>query len=202
MSSTVNTAPERGTETPVRPRPRRITELLLLLVALAIGVGANILVDPERAQADPRHIIMSGTVLGVGALLVHVVLWIRARYADPYLLPLAVALNGLGLAMIHRIDLIAAPPRHRFEAQLIWTLAGMKGMVVNSRGEYITRPIKTSFREGLSVLEYFNNSHGSRKGLADTALRTRSADILSGAPDLPIDYADARLDSVVADDRP
>ncbi len=45
----------------------------------------------------------------------------------------------------------------------IWTLAGMKGMVVNSRGEYITRPIKTSFREGLSVLEYFNNSHGSRK---------------------------------------
>ncbi|KSU60722.1 MULTISPECIES: YbaB/EbfC family nucleoid-associated protein [unclassified Gordonia (in: high G+C Gram-positive bacteria)] len=37
---------------------------------------------------------------------------------------------------------------------------------------------------------------------ADTALRTRSADILSGAPDLPIDYADARLDSVVADDRP
>lgn len=37
---------------------------------------------------------------------------------------------------------------------------------------------------------------------ADTALRTRSADILSGAPDLPIDYADARLDSVVTDDRP
>src|SRR5699024_407639 len=44
----------------------------------------------------------------------------------------------------------------------IWTLAGMKGMVVNSKGDYITRPIKTSFREGLSVLEYFNNSHGSR----------------------------------------
>jgi len=41
----------------------------------------------------------------------------------------------------------------------IWTLAGMKGMVVNSHGDYITRPIKTSFREGLSVLEYFNNSH-------------------------------------------
>ena len=43
---------------------------------------------------------------------------------------------------------------------------------MNSHGDYITRPIKTSFREGLSVLEYFNNSHGSRKGLADTALRT------------------------------
>ncbi|APT93276.1 DNA-directed RNA polymerase subunit beta' [Corynebacterium phocae] len=61
----------------------------------------------------------------------------------------------------------------------IWTLAGMKGMVVNSHGEYITRPIKTSFREGLSVLEYFNNSHGSRKGLADTALRTADSGYLT-----------------------
>lgn len=123
MSSTVNAAPERGTETPVRPRPRRITELLLLLVALAIGVGANILVDPERAQADPRHIIMSGTVLGVGALLVHVVLWIRARYADPYLLPLAVALNGLGLAMIHRIDL--STNQSAANTQVVWTGVAM-----------------------------------------------------------------------------
>ncbi|MDT0120629.1 FtsW/RodA/SpoVE family cell cycle protein [Kocuria sp. PD6] len=123
MSSTVNAAPERGTETPVRPRPRRITELLLLLVALVIGVGANILVDPERAQADPRHIIMSGTVLGVGALLVHVVLWIRARYADPYLLPLAVALNGLGLAMIHRIDL--STNQSAANTQVVWTGVAM-----------------------------------------------------------------------------
>ena len=61
----------------------------------------------------------------------------------------------------------------------IWTLAGMKGMVVNSRGEYITRPIKTSFREGLTVMEYFNNSHGSRKGLADTALRTADSGYLT-----------------------
>ena len=61
----------------------------------------------------------------------------------------------------------------------IWTLAGMKGMVTNSRGEYITRPIKTSFREGLSVMEYFNNSHGSRKGLADTALRTADSGYLT-----------------------
>lgn len=61
----------------------------------------------------------------------------------------------------------------------IWTLAGMKGMVTNSRGEYITRPVKTSFREGLSVLEYFNNSHGSRKGLADTALRTADSGYLT-----------------------
>lgn len=61
----------------------------------------------------------------------------------------------------------------------IWTLAGIKGMVVNSKGDYITRPIKTSFREGLSVMEYFNNSHGSRKGLADTALRTADSGYLT-----------------------
>ena len=54
-----------------------------------------------------------------------------------------------------------------------------RGMVTNSRGDYITRPIKTSFREGLSVLEYFNNSHGSRKGLADTALRTADSGYLT-----------------------
>ena len=48
-----------------------------------------------------------------------------------------------------------------------------------TQGDYITRPIKTSFREGLSVLEYFNNSHGSRKGLADTALRTADSGYLT-----------------------
>src|SRR5690348_16384036 len=48
----------------------------------------------------------------------------------------------------------------------------MKGLVSNPRGEMIPRPIRSSFREGLSVLEYFISTHGARKGLADTALRT------------------------------
>ncbi|WP_018023258.1 DNA-directed RNA polymerase subunit beta' [Corynebacterium ulceribovis] len=61
----------------------------------------------------------------------------------------------------------------------IRSLAGMKGMVTNPHGEYITRPIKSSFLEGLTVLEYFNNSHGSRKGLADTALRTADSGYLT-----------------------
>ncbi|ASE11855.2 FtsW/RodA/SpoVE family cell cycle protein [Kocuria rhizophila] len=107
----------------MRPRPRRVTELLLLLLALCIGVGANILVDPEQLDKDPGHIIVSGSVLGVGALLVHVVLWIRARYADPYLLPLAVALNGLGLAMIHRIDLSTG--QTAANTQVVWTAVAM-----------------------------------------------------------------------------
>ena len=58
-------------------------------------------------------------------------------------------------------------------------IAGMRGLVANPRGEIIPRPIKSSFREGLSVLEYFISTHGARKGLADTALRTAD----SGLPD-------------------
>ncbi len=58
-------------------------------------------------------------------------------------------------------------------------LAGMKGLVANPKGEMIPRPIKTNFREGLSVLEYFISTHGTRKGLADTALRTADSGYLT-----------------------
>src|SRR5699024_6208146 len=51
-------------------------------------------------------------------------------------------------------------------------IAGMRGLVANPKGEIITRPIKSSLREGLTVLEYFISTHGSRKGLAATARRT------------------------------
>ena len=53
-------------------------------------------------------------------------------------------------------------------------LAGMRGLMSDPKGEIIDRPIKANFREGLSVLEYFISTHGARKGLADTALRTLS----------------------------
>ena len=58
-------------------------------------------------------------------------------------------------------------------------IAGMRGLVANPRGEIIPRPIKSNFREGLSVLEYFISTHGARKGLADTALRTADAGYLT-----------------------
>ncbi|MCM8538513.1 MAG: DNA-directed RNA polymerase subunit beta' [Lentisphaeraceae bacterium] len=51
-------------------------------------------------------------------------------------------------------------------------LAGMRGLMAKPSGEIIERPIKSNFREGLTVLEYFISSHGARKGLADTALKT------------------------------
>jgi len=61
----------------------------------------------------------------------------------------------------------------------IRSLAGMKGLVTNPKGEFIPRPIKSSFREGLTVAEYFINTHGARKGLADTALRTADSGYLT-----------------------
>jgi len=67
----------------------------------------------------------------------------------------------------------------RGNAQQIRQIAGMKGLVSNPRGEMIPRPIKSSFREGLSVLEYFISTHGARKGLADTALRTADSGYLT-----------------------
>ncbi|CAG4932872.1 DNA-directed RNA polymerase subunit beta' [Acidithrix sp. C25] len=67
----------------------------------------------------------------------------------------------------------------RGNAQQIRQISGMKGLVSNPRGEMIPRPIKSSFREGLSVLEYFISTHGARKGLADTALRTADSGYLT-----------------------
>ncbi|HWJ66988.1 MAG TPA: DNA-directed RNA polymerase subunit beta', partial [Nocardioides sp.] len=58
-------------------------------------------------------------------------------------------------------------------------VGAMRGLVANPKGEIIPRPIKANFREGLSVLEYFISTHGARKGLADTALRTADSGYLT-----------------------
>ena len=58
-------------------------------------------------------------------------------------------------------------------------LAGMRGLMANPKGEIIERPVKANFMEGLDVLEYFTSTHGARKGLADTALRTADSGYLT-----------------------
>ena len=58
-------------------------------------------------------------------------------------------------------------------------LAGMRGLMTNPQGKTIETPVKSSFREGLTVLEYFVSSHGGRKGLADTALKTAESGYLT-----------------------
>ena len=79
-------------------------------------------------------------------------------------------------------------------------LAGMRGLVANPKGDIIESPIKSNFREGMSVLEYFISTHGARKGLADTALRTadsgyltrRLVDVAAGI--VIKDYGDENID--------
>ncbi|MBO5925114.1 MAG: DNA-directed RNA polymerase subunit beta' [Clostridia bacterium] len=67
----------------------------------------------------------------------------------------------------------------RGSARQIRQLSGMRGLMADPTGKTIELPVKASFREGLTVLEYFISSHGARKGLADTALRTASSGYLT-----------------------
>jgi DNA-directed RNA polymerase subunit beta' len=67
----------------------------------------------------------------------------------------------------------------RGSSKQIRQLAGMRGLIANPKGEIVERPIKANFMEGLTVLEYFISTHGARKGLADTALRTADSGYLT-----------------------
>ena len=67
----------------------------------------------------------------------------------------------------------------RGSAEQIRQLAGMRGLMARPSGEIIETPIKSNFREGLGVLEYFSSTHGARKGLADTALKTAESGYLT-----------------------
>ena len=73
-------------------------------------------------------------------------------------------------------------------------LAGMRGMMADPSGRIIPLPIRSNFREGLTALEYFISTHGSRKGLADTALRTADAGYLTRR------LVDVAQDAIISDD--
>ena len=107
------------------PRTRRNVELVLLVLALATSLGAWALVDIGVQGAWQQEVLTYGGALAALVLALHVVLRVRAPYADPTMLPIATVLNGLGLAMIHRIDL-ATPDRAAFAPrQLVWAAIGV-----------------------------------------------------------------------------
>lgn len=109
-------------------RPRRNTELVLLLLALCIGVGANLLGAVGMDRPITTEYWVQGAVLAILALVFHLVLRLKARYADPYILPIVVTLNGLGIAMIHRIDV--AEGDQAANRQLVWTVVAMGAAIV------------------------------------------------------------------------
>ncbi|MEW6774811.1 MAG: DNA-directed RNA polymerase subunit beta' [Bdellovibrionota bacterium] len=81
----------------------------------------------------------------------------------------------------------------RGSAQQIRQLAGMRGLMAKPSGEIIETPIEANFREGLSVLQYFISTHGARKGLADTALKTANSGYLTRR------LVDVAQDSIIFD---
>jgi DNA-directed RNA polymerase subunit beta' len=87
-------------------------------------------------------------------------------------------------AMVKNLDVLnpifmMANSGARGSFKQIRQLAGMRGLMANPKGDIIERPVKANFMEGLDVLEYFTSTHGARKGLADTALRTADSGYLT-----------------------
>ncbi|MCC9205689.1 FtsW/RodA/SpoVE family cell cycle protein [Arthrobacter sp. zg-Y769] len=111
------------------PKPRRNIEALLLLVALLVGVGANMIVGLDEDRAfDSDFWVQGGTLMAL-VVIFHIVLRFRAKYADPVILPIVTALNGIGLAMIHRLDITNGDDAA--DKQLLWsTVAVAAGIAV------------------------------------------------------------------------
>src|SRR4051812_41825008 len=113
--------------TPVVPPTRRNVELVLLLFAIAVAEAAYAIVGLTVQGAVPRDWWLVGGGLAPVVLCLHGILGWRARFPDPVILPIATVLNGLGLVMIHRLDLA-----HHFNKstslatrQLAWSAIGV-----------------------------------------------------------------------------
>jgi cell division protein FtsW (lipid II flippase) len=100
-------------------------ELCLLVAAVGISVYGYAEVGLARSGAVPKDAAAYGGGLGALALLAHVAVRARARYADPLLLPIAVLLNGLGLVLVYRLDLEPSLGARAAPAQLVWSAAGV-----------------------------------------------------------------------------
>ncbi len=106
-------------------RKRRNSELGLCLLASLFGIGGWMITHLNRDGAIPAQWWWVAAVWLAICLAAHLVVRIRAPYADPIILPSVLALNGLGLAMIHRLDIGFVPPTNAALMQLIWTGLGV-----------------------------------------------------------------------------
>ncbi|WP_189553179.1 FtsW/RodA/SpoVE family cell cycle protein [Streptomyces lavendofoliae] len=120
MTATRADAPPPG----VRLHKRRGVELSLLIGGVLISVLGYVDVGLARNGAVPPDAAAYGAGLGFLALLAHLAVRLRAPYADPLLLPIAVLLNGLGLVLIYRLDL-ETPADHAAPTQLVWSTLGV-----------------------------------------------------------------------------
>lgn len=135
----------------VVPRKRRWTELLLTFFALVLGLGGYAVVDLNVSGGLPDafwYVVAGCSLL---ALVAHLAVRWRLPYADPVILPCVILLNGLGLTMIHRIDLINSPPAAGARQQLIWTVLGVLLFVLVAAALRDHRPLQRfTYTLGLS----------------------------------------------------
>jgi cell division protein FtsW (lipid II flippase) len=120
------------------PSTRRGTELALVLLAVVLTLTAFTSVSAAESSALPSGLLTDGLGFTAVAVLTHLVVRRLAPYADPVLLPAAIALNGLGLVVIHRLDLAyaasakaagQAPGHADAPLQLVWTVIGILAFV-------------------------------------------------------------------------
>jgi cell division protein FtsW (lipid II flippase) len=101
-------------------RKRRGVEAFMLAFAIALSMAAYLLTHLNREASLPPQWPYALAILGGIGLTLHLVIRWRIPYADPLILPMVMLLNGLGLAMIHRLDLGSSPVMHSAELQLTW----------------------------------------------------------------------------------
>lgn len=106
------------TESAKLPTKRNL-ELVLLLIGLVVAVGADFLATVTLQEELDAGFYVRGITLLAIALMLHIVMRIRTPYADPYILPVVMTLNGLGITMIHRLDLVSGD--NAATRQLLWT---------------------------------------------------------------------------------
>ena len=122
------------------PRSRPLVELLLLVLAIAAGLGGYILTSLNRTDALPANIGMHAAILVVFAIVADLGVRKLAPHADPVILPMAVGLTGIGLAMIYRLDMSykimndSLPPESQYPIvgikQLIFVAVGLVAAAV------------------------------------------------------------------------
>lgn len=121
----MSVVPEFDDGTVVVQSKRRWTELFMLLIAWAIGFGGWVLTELNINHELPDTWMMVGGVWLGMTVIAHIFVRIVIPYADPVILPIVFTLNGLGLAMIHRIDLVPDPNKNRMDTQAMWTALGL-----------------------------------------------------------------------------
>jgi len=137
-------------------RKRRGVEAFMILFSLGLALGGYLLVHLNTEGDLPPEWPWAAAILIVIGGAAHAVVRWKLPYADPLILPLVLLLNGLGLAMIHRLDLASDPVMHSAELQLMWTVvsvAAFCGVVIALRDHRVLqRYTYTLFLAGMALL--------------------------------------------------